>query len=196
MSKSPHTISLRYVSLCIFIIANSFFCTQCFSQNKLDFGDVIGNDVSACKTKIDGTICKSKNELEISLTGASLLVGRYKTVTITYNNTKWEASELEGDWVHNTKLNNAIVPNSSFEKIFDTLKINGIFTLPDQKELKYNGAVDDGIEYTLSFKAGKKFRSYSFDNPDLYLEMNKTSPEFLHYTNIVDILFKQFKKDE
>lgn len=178
------------------MIVNSFFCTQCFSQNKLDYGEVVGNNVSTCKTKIDGTICKSKNELEISLTRAWLLAGRYETITITYNNIKWEASKLEGDWVHNTKIDYAVIPLTSFEKILDTLKINGIFILPDQKELKYNGSVDDGTEYTLSFKAGKKFRSYSFENPDIYLESNKNSTEFLHYTNIVEILFNQFKKDE
>ena len=106
------------------------------SQSKLDFGNVIGQDISTCNSKTDGKICKSKNELEISLTRAWLLIGKYETVRLQYNNAKWKATKLERDWTNNTFLKYALKPVDSFAKIIADLKKKQCFHSSRPKGLK------------------------------------------------------------
>jgi len=99
----------------------------------------------------------------------------------------------KGDWSQNRIDTFILYPVTTFDTIFATLKANKIFTLPDQKELKTKGSVDDGTEYQLTFKAGDKFRSYEFQNPEIFTRYNKDIPEFVSYANIVETLFNSLK---
>ena len=173
-----------------------FLSVNCFSQTRLDFGEIQGNDLSKCIDTIDGKICHSKNQLEIRLTKAILLSGSYESIVLAYNGIKWTAVKYEGDWIHDTVVKFDLQPIRKFEAIFSALKENKIFTLPDQEELNAKGSVDDGSEFSLSFKAKNKFRTYHFSNPDTYQKYNKNLIEFENYINIVEILFNWLKKEE
>jgi hypothetical protein len=164
-----------------------------FSQGNLDFGEVNGKSIKTCLETTDGKICRSKNYLEICLSGASLLALKYKTVILSNDGLKWSAIMYKGDWSQNRIDTFILNPVTTFDTIFAKLKSNRIFTLPDQKGLKTKGSVDDGTDYQLTFKAGDRFRSYEFRNPDIFIKYNKDVPEFANYVNIVEILFNDLK---
>ena len=88
-----------------------------------------------------------------------------------------------------------VTPIVNDDTLFSTLKKNRIFVLPDQKDLTLKSGVDDGNEYILTFKAGNKFRSYEFNNPDLYLVSNKKVSELENYVNIINILFNWLRQE-
>jgi len=165
-----------------------------FSQTNLDFGKVSGSNV--CADSVDPKICQSKNQLEIQLTRVSGLTGIYDRVFLFYDGFKWKAKKEESDLAHSTIKAYALKPLSNFDTIFNVLKSNKIFILPDQQELKnVQGSVDDGYEYTLFFKAGDQFRVYEFNNPDIYITYNKNITEFTNYLKIVEILFSGLKEE-
>ena len=73
---------------------------------------------------------------------------------------------------------------NGFDTLFVILKNNNIFILPDQRSLIQDSVLNDRILYTIIFKAGDKFRTYSFFD----LESNKSNygklTEFENYENI------------
>lgn len=83
----------------------------------------------------------------------------------------------------------------SYDSIFFKLRNNKIFLLPDQTQLKLNGSVDDGHDYRVYFKAGKKFRTYAFANPDIYKKHNPDIVEIDNYIAIIDVLSNCLKKE-
>ena len=172
-----------------------FFNLTCFSQTKLDFGEIRGKNISDCIDTIDGNICQSKYQLEIWLTETTFLVGKYNSINLSYNGVRWLAIKHEGDWIKNTVEKYRLNPIESFESIFSALKKNKLFILPDQKELDVKNLVDDGDEYELTFKAGEIIRTYQFKSPLLYRKYYKDIPEFENYINIVEILFNGLRKE-
>jgi hypothetical protein len=102
---------------------------------------------------------------------------------------RWKAVLYEGNRAKNKIDTFNLQPLYSYDSIFTSLKKNRIFLLPGQEELVLEGAVDDGYDYVLSFKAGNKFRSYEFSNPDIYREYNDNIRELENYVNIANILF-------
>jgi hypothetical protein len=179
----------------VLLLICCFFQFSASSQVRLDFGEVVGKDISMCNSQDTAAICNSKSQLEITLTKASLLMGMYETVTISYDGLKWHSSKLEGNWIHNSQVRYSVVPILPFDTVFAILKERSIFTLPNQDELRYEGSVSDGAEYVLSFKAGAKYRTYSFENPSIYLRFNKHLKAFKDYEAIVKTIFEQFKKE-
>ena len=75
-----------------------------------------------------------------------------------------------------------------FSNVFDSLKANGLFQLPDASKLKYDHSIMDGVKFYLTYKANRSFRTYSFDNPRSYYEHNKDMPEFRQYDSLATIL--------
>lgn len=166
-----------------------------FSQNHLDFGQVNGQVDSACKYGDGNKSVQKETKLYIHLIQASMLIGRYWQATLSFNGISWKAMHYNGDWIHNTIDSFEVYPLFSYDSVFQILKNNNIFTLPNQNELKnVKGSVDDGSEYRLYFEAGCKSREYEFNNPSIYQKSNKDISEFSNYVNIVDLLFKGFKK--
>lgn len=174
-----------------------FFSNNGFSQNSnLDFGFINGKNITECVDSIDGKICNSKNQFEVYLTDAMLLIGRYNTVVLSNNGIAWTAIRYEGDWLHNRVDTFVLKSLLGFDAIFSALKDNNLFTLPNQNELNdVKGSTDDGNEYTLIFKADNKFREYQFNNPGIYQKFNRSIPQFSNYVKIVEILFEWLKKE-
>jgi hypothetical protein len=89
---------------------------------------------------------------------------------LAYNDSTWTATRYLydlgrslRDTAHPIKILK-LMPEYGFDTLFMKLKKNNVFTLPDQKKLKYKGDVDDGNIYFLSYKVKNKFRRYSFEN--------------------------------
>jgi hypothetical protein len=81
--------------------------------------------------------------------------------------------------------------NSAFSSIFDSLKENEIFLLPNQNELKYDSdklKIYDGGGYKLTFKVNNSFRSYAYNNIKQYAETYPTIKEFKEFENIVEYM--------
>jgi hypothetical protein len=76
---------------------------------------------------------------------------------------------------------------NNLSEIFDSLKANKIFTLPDQTSLKLDVTVHDRVSYKLEFKVNNLFRSYEFNNPCTYLEFDSTVSELKYYCEITRI---------
>jgi hypothetical protein len=185
---------MRYLTLLLLIIS-----LNGFSQKLLDFGEITA-DSGFCKKPKNKTfsnthyriydICNSKHQLEIHFEATTFLLYSYHLIKITYDTISgWEAFTSIPFKEDSLKK---IIIKKDFEKILDTLKENGIFTLPDQQDLKLKGSVDDGIEYSVTFKANNKFRTYNYNNPEIMLDMNEGNHELEQFIRIIH-LFKNIK---
>lgn len=172
-----------------------FFSVSCHSQTLLQFDEVKGNDITTCDELRNGKICQSKFQFEIWLTGATLLVGKYETINLLFNGDNWKAKKYIGNWIANKIDTINLKPLYSYDTIFASLKKNRVLILPDQKELVLEWSVYDGYDYSLAFKAGNKFRTYEFSNPEIYHEHNKNVSELENYINIIDILFNWLRPE-
>jgi hypothetical protein len=181
--------------------------THTFGQNLPDFGKV-KSDNKFCNrrdTQVDydttyniSRICNSKNILEIRLSIASMPILDLTLITLTYDTLGgWQAFKYKdnmSDAWYDTTLKRSVTkiklkPKTDFETLFDALKGNDIFTLPDQKDLKINNFVLDGVGYSITFKVDDKFRQYHFNNPGILIERNKKVKELRKYTRIVQLLW-------
>ena len=142
-----------------------------------------------------------KNQFELRLTMYRRPSGGSELIIFTYNNQqKWDVKKYERryGWLGSRLILTYYqgsydrVQNYIFKLVFDTLKNNGTFTLPNQEELNLNRNVFDGAAYKLTFKANNNFRSYWFENPESYLEDNPEVIELKKYSIIVKILYSLF----
>jgi hypothetical protein len=138
-------------------------------------------------------ITKSNNLLEIRLYEISM--SGYRCRTLCFDGTKWSGKIIRSFIFQNDsliKLNYSL----NFKAILDTLIEYRIFTLPSQRLLTLEGSVDDGMNYSVSYKVGLKYRNYDFSNPDVYLkeyEKNKDVQELKLYIAIIDIFDKLYR---
>ncbi len=177
------------------------------AQTKLNFGNVKADSNFKCKENFDGdynvvqNICDSKNELEIRLKSSSMPHGNSDLIMLTYNNSKWSAKKYifirsaVYDIVSSVELkpNDDSMFNYVLSLIYDSLKINNIFLLPDQRTLELKGNISDGALYVLTFKASDKFRSYFFSNPKGYIIDNPEIKELNQYCTIVNYIRSLFE---
>jgi hypothetical protein len=169
-------------------------CFLCFAQKQLDFGEVKANGNYTTIAQKDKSICTSAYQLEISLTRAWLLMGRYENVNLTFDGWKWRAVKLKGNLINGKTDTITVSPVINYDTLFSALKNNNVFLLDDQDLLKLNGTVDDGTEYSLSYKAGKHCRTYKFQNPEVYKKMNENVAELTNYINIARLLFEDLRE--
>jgi hypothetical protein len=119
------------------------------------------------------TICNSNNELEIRLLAVSLPHVSMQLIILTFNNGNWgikkyssKDAALGNELSYTTiKIGEDRKPVSNYylNSVFETLKNNNIFLLPFKEELDDKYIQHDGAAFTLTFKAGNSFRSYSFN---------------------------------
>lgn len=185
-----------------------FISTQTSAQSQLDYGKVVANNnfVWTDRPFLDSffnlaTISDTKNELEIRLGISYMPLPDFDFIVVTYGGNKWAAIKYEEDR-SDTSLNRwqiksyNLKPRRDFETIFSALKRNNIFTLPNQSDdINVKRNILDGVFYTLTFKAGDKFRTYYFDNPTEYRKQNKKVREFKNYERIASILHNWLGKE-
>jgi hypothetical protein len=191
----------------LIIIILSLFITNCFAQDSLDFGKIKHDTAFDCaKSKTlesafgINSICNSKNQFELRLTMYNRPGGGSGLIILTYNNKKWDVKKYQntrgalGYKLTSTyyESNYDRVHEYIFKLVFDTLKNNNAFTLPNQEDLNLKGNIFDGAAYKLTFKANNNFRSYWFENPETYLEDNPEVIELKKYSAIVKILNSLF----
>ena len=195
---------------CILIFILLFPC-RLPAQEKPVFGEVKADKLFKCTEYAERdavyatcnpveNICNSKYELEIRLHYYSMPHGGEGLIIVTYGNNKWDARMYKYEraslgyqlqyTIAKPEFNNMY--NYSFSLVFDTLKSNHIFLLPSQAELPVKGWVSDGVGYAITFKAGDQFRTYYFNNPKSYMQMNENLPELKQYETIVRNLFNLF----
>jgi hypothetical protein len=184
----------------LFFIQFAFFVAPAFGQKTLDFRPIIA-DHSFCldeKATDSNSICNSKNLLEIWLSIISIdtvhFIIDHSAIKLQFDGCNWKGvrntyklKELESDpsrAIDEVASKIALKAINGFDSLFAILKNNNIFILPDQRSLIQDSVLDDRILYTIIFKVGDKFRSYSFFD----LESNKSNygklPEFENYKNI------------
>ncbi len=184
-----------------------FVSSQTLAQDQLNYGKVLTDKDFTCNTRpfLDSffnlaNICDAKNELEIRLRISYMPLPDFDFIVVTYDGNKWAATKYEENWgdpstsgaqIKSYKLQ----PSRDFETIFSALKRNNIFTLPNQSDINIKRNILDGVVYTLTFKAGDKFRTYYFDNPTEYRKQNKKMQEFKNYERIATILYSWFDKE-
>lgn len=175
-----------------------FTLTVCFqyshAQKKLDFGVVAGQPISKCKDA-KNPVCKSSYQLDIYWTAVSPMFGSSTTIHLTFDGKKWAATQYH-ETLQKKSDTVKLIPTTSYDSIFNALKKNKIFTLPDQDSLQLGLPILDGSDYSLVFKAGNKFRRYTFNNPAIHKEKNPTVKELSHYIAIINILSKGFKEQQ
>lgn len=182
-----------------------FFLNDIYAQNSLDFGKVKGDSTFDCDKNNElefnmfgiSSICNSKNPFELRLETFGLGHFYYRLTNLTYDGLKWNAVRYEtklnllGAQVSETYLKKQTdsISRLFFISLFDSLKSDNAFALPNQEELSINGSsVHDGTAYTFTFKVNNNFRSYNFMNPQSYLDANPKSVELKQYILIRDIL--------
>jgi hypothetical protein len=152
-------------------------------------------------------ICRSDNEIEIRLTACYSPTSMFDIVILSLKDDQWAAKKfqfyikdyLDVDSARNTDsgrvLVSALKAKEGFGVLSGKLKENNVFSLPDLKEInnKPQGPVC-GLMYSLTFKVGNNYRTYTFSNPEYYIE-HSDRKIFRNYYNIAEILFKELVKE-
>jgi len=179
---------MRHLLIILLLIS-----TQSFSQNQIDFGKVKADESFSCNSpefldRFDSlqVICKSNNPLEIRLKVSYHPSLKYALFVINYDGTRWVATKYEATYPGKPRSHN-LKPIKNFDTIFLELKRSNIFLLPNQREVLRKIEVLDGVSYSLTFKAGNKFRTYNFDNPDFYSSRHRKISQLQDYNKIADI---------
>ena len=143
-------------------------------------------------------ICQSKNDLDLRLFVAyAPSFFSWDLYVLTYGNKEWSLK-----WYSCRKRADTTIiikptilkPKEGFESFYTLLKTNNVFTLPDQSTLPVQTEVLDGTLVTLTYKASGIFRSYHFNNPDIYRSAHKDIKEFENYYNIANAFFRGTEK--
>lgn len=209
-------LTMRVAILILFLIS-----IQTYSQ-KIDMGRIEADPGFDCSkyTFIDplyglGTIidsmykvnniCHSKNQIEIRFTTSYAPTQIFEIIVLSYNNNSWEGKKYEfnTDTLYYDSTLNAnagkikiyqLHTTKGFDSFFESLKKNNIFSLPDQNDIndKPKGPVC-GIIHTLTFKAGDRYRTYQFSNPEYYIKKTKDK-NFKNYYNIRHLLSNELQK--
>lgn len=205
------------IRLVITILYCTFFLllisTYAYTQERLYFGKIIADTGFSCNDlyiQREGitpnghsaglkTICQSENELEIRLFVVHRPSLTWDLIVLTYNKGAWSLlkywdnfGRTNYDTAHPVQMF-SVKPKQGFDSLFSSLKMNQVFTLPDQDLLTKDYLVDDGNIYFLSFKAGNKMRRYYFENPEEYKEHFEKIKEFQFYDNIASIFYEAIK---
>jgi hypothetical protein len=200
----------------LFILFSLFYSSQIFSQGQLDYGNVLTDKKFGCDTNqftqelytsykySTGlkTICESKNELEIRFYTTWEVVPGWSLYIITYNKGEWNAYEYWYNFGHKTfdtlhpVKTFSLKPDYGFDFLFKKLKQNNIFTLPDAGTIKFEDDCTDPPVNVITYKVQDKFRRYRMDFPCNYKEKYPKIMTFEYYYKLVDIFFKQLKRQE
>ncbi len=120
------------------------------------------------------------------------MTGGYETVHLTFNGHHWTAKKLNGNMSFKKVVTTIIKPKINYDTVIACLTRNNVFNLDNQDNLVLKGSVDDGINYTLTYKVADTCRTYYFNNPEYYKEWNKNVQALDNYINIIRILFDDF----
>lgn len=131
------------------------------------------------------SITKSVNLLEIRLYTHGQLSGDYCKI-LSFDGAKWNIEQYDKSRFAVKRIQTS-ASQINFITVMDSLKSNQIFTLPHQSELQLSGGVDCGTHYLLAYKAGTKFRTYTFSNPSAFLDMNPDCGPLQNYINVIRI---------
>ncbi len=178
----------------IFIII--FSCPKAKSQWSISVNDIIEDTTSIYRNNFFDSILRinpiteSENDIEIRLYTWGMFGEKCEIISFTPG--KWNGKVI-GKLCYAKESSKILDTNLIMIKVLDTLNRNNIFKLPDQSFLSLKGGVDDGINYSISYKFSTKIRSYQFSNPDDYLEMNKDVIELKNYLAIIKTFDKIFK---
>jgi len=190
------------------LIIFCFLTLSACSQKKLN-NESLNADSSFSNNTIEDYIEKyfsqdkisnSRNDLEIRLTVEYAPLANFELYILTKKDSNWTATKFKRtflDTIKNDTKSIALSKISSqqdIKKLFDTLKQNNVFTLKNQKDLKVEDYVDDGVLYTLACKNGKVFRKCEFNNPEIYEQKFPQVEEFTKYLNIVNAFSNSFKR--
>jgi len=200
---SKYTYHLKLAAFLFFILST----LRCKTQNSLDFGEIRAEKEFSCDYKFRQreracgleSICKSKDTLEVRLFVGFPPGPSWVFFKLTFNNGKWEGQKFLYNlgWKSFDSLRPikvfSLIPKTCFDSIYADLKRNRVFTLPSQQELNVKYLISDGSQYVLMFKAGKCFRFYGFNNPEIYSEAYKNIKEFEFYQNIAEIFESKFE---
>jgi len=156
--------------------------------------DWLQSDSSAFGVK---EICNSENFIEIRLT--THLMGSSELLILSFKNKEWVAEKHSFNYVTKKRKVISVIPKKEIRKdsaalfttIFENLKSNRVFLLPDQKNLKKEEGtliITHGRLYRLSFKAGNSFRRYSYSNPERFTEYFPAVMAYKQMTQIVTLL--------
>lgn len=200
-----------------FLLVIYFHCTCVISFAQIHIGKVKADPSFTCKdysfvdpiygtgTALDTAygipdICTSPNEVEIRLTTTYGPTSIFEFVILSFNGKEWTGKKyqfnldplyLPIDTAWTMKEQKVMVmhfPTDSLTGLFDALKRNHVFTLPDLKDIGVNKAATCGVTYILSFKAGNLFRTYSFNNTDAYMTKHPGRKKFKNYDAIIHLM--------
>lgn len=200
-----------------FLVVIYFYCTCGISFAQIHIGKVKADPAFRCKDysfvdPIYGTgtafdtaygipdVCSSPNEVEIRLTTTYGPTSIFEFVILSFNGKDWSGKKYQFNLdplylpvdtalakneqkVFVIRFNNdALIP------LFEALKRNRVFTLPDINDIGVKKAVACGVSYVLSFKARSRFRTYHFNNTDDYIAKYPDRKVFKNYDAIVHLM--------
>jgi len=176
------------------------------AQKEPDFGEIRADNSFNCggiairDSILFGVneICNSKNHFEFRLSSFYRPGLTRELIILSYNNSSWDIRKYTvkpGSFGLQKSLTsfdslyeNNPVASLSFHIILDTLKNNKAFLIPSQSELKDKLQIFDGPLYIIAFKLGNKFRSYRYENPEIYIKEFPGISEYVKLKNIITIL--------
>jgi hypothetical protein len=120
-------------------------------------------------------------------------------IILSFNSNKWIAEKYYPQYITKRKkiLSEILMKKTKtdsaglFMSIFDSLKSNQLFLLPDQRTVIKRTinegviAVSDGVLYTITYKVGNLYRRYYYGNPEIFATHY---PKELEYKQVIAII--------
>jgi hypothetical protein len=126
-------------------------------------------------------------DFDIQLWRSSFIPGSSESYILRHRDGQWMAISSF------SRLKDSVDTNSFLTAAYIELKLNDVFSLPDQSRLKLNGGIiDDGTDYLLTYKTADKTGQYAYSNPEMYLEHNKEIKELRFFCNILNVFQRLF----
>jgi hypothetical protein len=179
------------------------------AQKMPDTGKILADSNFICTDPIqpDSTefnvkeICHSNNDIEIRL--KTNVGATSELIILLFNNNKWTAEKYYPEYItRRRKILSEVLriktKNDSagyFTSIFESLRSNSLFILPDQQGIKSRLFVVDGILYTVTFKVGNEYRRYRYSSPELQAKQYPNVPEYKQVLSIINLLNDIFITD-
>jgi hypothetical protein len=173
-------------------------------QSNIDTSKIKGDSITdttnqAFYGKSNGLIplIMSNNYLEIRMSVFHAPVGGFEDRVLTFDGWQWEAMLIESSLNYydtNSIVIRKLIPQKSYSEIVKQLFDIGLFSLPNQDELKNYHGVFDGETYSITYKVGNKFRKLTFDNPFIYKKMYRNVKAYKKYDELVNVFYQSFQK--
>lgn len=189
----------------IFIISSILISLNIFAQkdvNKIYLGKFYADSSSIIKSNNYynlNSILKSPNQIEIRLFIRHSWSGK-RCIILQFKD-EWKKTIYKYNSAEKKYVIESVSSGKELDTIFQKLVSKNIFAIKNDIKIKYkyfdiktnkiegiHHQITDGISYLIEFKVGQNYRSYYFENPEVYAGFETSNHDLHDFNSIVKIM--------